>query len=285
MGFTEQFLDQSLFQSIVNVMANQGLFNFLFEAHIKIVCKLIAIFYCMSKAIYFTRDPTVYVRDEANTFRVLIETRNLLEDLAGERNIKAVEKPVLRSYLVALAFLQEKFKPSTSFLTMSEYKSLATGGFVRSLFSKRSSDFLGIGEVRRWEFINEFNEKEIQNVTRLNVPSNVSMGINVLSTYTIMYSLNNLRVIFSHNDDTRKFAYDASKYFMISIIYFGVDAEKVVALKCLLEYCAVEQIKHDISNEQDMFAYLIDLKSSDSGDPIEKRLLVMIEEFLALFHH
>ena len=133
-------------------------------------------------SIVFQRQLTIWIKNFVNWFEALRKTRDFLEELTSEKNGKprnVTEKPVLRSILVGLAFLQQKFNPRETLINLNQYIGLAKGGFVRTLFKEISCDYLKISQELTWEFINEFNQKEVQRITKLIVPSNISTGINV----------------------------------------------------------------------------------------------------------
>ena len=96
-----------------------------------------------------------------------------------------------------------------------------------------------------------------------------------------------MRVIYSHSDETRQLAFNSYRHFLRSIIYYGLDVEKIVALKCILEYCVVERIKTQVRLDTELFKYLKDLRNKLADgihlDPIESRLRTMIDMFLNEF--
>jgi hypothetical protein len=287
--FNEYLLKNGIFKMIVNLLSDHGLLEFLFDAHIKIVCKVICIFYCISKTTYYLNKE--FIQNFVDSFEVLRKTRDFLEDLTSEnkgRPRNVTEKPVLRSFLVGLAFLQQKFNPKEHLISMNQYVGLAKGGFVRSLFKEVSSEYLKISSEIRWEFINEFNQKETQIVSKLIVPSNISTGINVLNTYTVVYTLNNIRVIFSLSNETKELAYENSKNFLKSIIYYGFDIEKILALKCLEEYCTVENVKKDLTSDHGLFKYLQKLAQmcvKQDDEQMKSRLKKTIDLYLESFEN
>ena len=125
-------------------------------------------------------------------------------------------------------------------------------------------------------------------MSKLIVPSNISTGINVLNTYTVVYTLNNIRVIFSLSNETKELAYENSKNFLKSIIYYGFDIEKILALKCLEEYCTVENVKKDLTSDHGLFKYLQKLAQmcvKQDDEQMKSRLKKTIDLYLESFEN
>ena len=288
----EHFLDKAVFQMIVDLFKNKDLMSFLVEAHIKIVCKIICIFLCLCNAIFYTNKPINQILDEPKTFKVLKETRDFLEEITDDRNYPdrtVTYRPIYRAFLASLTYLQKKLNSSQNLLTLEHYEFFASGGHTRTKFKSITKYFREEGKsiVARFEYINEFGRKEASKVTHTIIPSDKLTGINVLAIYTVVRTINDQRRIFSLTDQTRIIGFENYKYYIFSIIFYGLDIEKILSLKYLIEYSQVGQIKNEILNETCLFEYLNDLKNSYddnySCNQMEIRLNTIIGEFLALF--
>ena len=65
--------------------------------------------------------------------------------------------------------------------------------------------------------------------------------------------------------------------------YSGFDIEKILALKCLEEYCTVENVKKDLTSDHRLFEYLQELTQKcvkQDGERMKSRLKKTIDSYL-----
>ena len=288
MSCTEYFLKYSLFTMVIQFLADKNVFLELLQAKIKFICKIIAIFSCMCKTINLTPNQTWFSLDDLNMLKVLCVAKNYLKESTiddSDTNSTPKEMPIFRAYLSSLAYLQAKIQTATfDLMDSNDYAYLANGGYTRSVYTKVSKDFLNSCDIIRSEFINEFNKKEMQNVTRSLVPGDMATGLNVFSTFTQIGILNKLRFIYSLSEEKRVLGFKNYNCFILSMVYYGLDIEIIIALKCLIEYCSVEQIKQEVFNNKNLFNHLKSLvKENASNNSNGERLKSMINDFFNIF--
>jgi len=285
--FNQSFLDQGLFQSFIDFFANQNLLEFLFDGYINILSKTISVFYCFCRQIFYStasQKRQKIVENEFSTFRTLRKSRDIIENLTNNEFDLDCHGKVghFKTYyiyfikLVSLTYLQAKYNPQEKLLNFDHYKVIATRGFVQTLFKKVSNEFSKNDQILL-EFLNEKNEIEIQKITRLTFVNNSHSVVN-----TVVDALNNIKVVFA-STETKKLAYPNYIPFFKSVLYYGLDIEKIICLNCLISFCAVEEIKSDLFKDNDLINFLRSLKetSKDINDSIKERLQIMLTRFLS----
>ncbi len=285
--FNQSFLDQGLFQSFIDFFANQNLLEFLFDGYINILSKTISVFYCFCRQIFYStasQKRQKIVENEFSTFRTLRKSRDIIENLTNNEFDLDCHGKVghFKTYyiyfiqLVSLTYLQAKYNPQEKLLNFDHYKVIATRGFVQTLFKKVSNEFSKNDQILL-EFLNEKNEIEIQKITRLTFVNNSHSVVN-----TVVDALNNIKVVFA-STETKKLAYPNYIPFFKSVLYYGLDIEKIICLNCLISFCAVEEIKSDLFKDNDLINFLRSLKetSKDRNDSIKERLQIMLTRFLS----
>jgi hypothetical protein len=285
--FNQNFLDQGLFQIFIDFFDNQNLLEFLFDGYINILSKTISIFYCFCRQIFYnsaSQKRQKIVENEFSTFRTLRKSRDIIENLTNNEFDQECQGKVghFKTYyiyflkLVSLTYLQAKYNPQEKLLNFDHYKVIATRGFVQTLFKKVSNEFSKNDRILL-EFLNEKNEIEIQKITRLTFVNNSHSVVN-----TVVDALNNIKVVFA-STETKKLAYPNYIPFFKSVLYYGLDIEKIICLNCLISFCAVEEIKSDLFKDSDLINFLRSLKETpkDRNDSIKERLQIILTRFLS----
>ena len=277
--YNEHFLDEGMFMLIVTFLDKKLLIEFLFENYVNTLSKVIAVFYWLCKKLYYAENKADYV--EEPMFTILLNGRHTMESLSQQDERKGLqEKPIYRMYLIALSYVQEAFK-KRGFLTVDHYRVIATRGFIPKCFSQVSDEYRAAStEIVPWEFINEYDEAEVAHVSRLLVSGTSTTAIN-----TIVDALNCLCVI-NANDEAKKIAYESYRYFIKSVIYFGLCVEKILCVRTLIKFCTEDYVRKDVLEDTELVDYLRKIyidESSSNADVYAKRLNVKIGEFFAMY--
>jgi hypothetical protein len=101
--------------------------------------------------------------------------------------------------------------------------------------------------------------------------------------FTLVDTLNGLKVICS-TEEARLIVYENFEFFFKSIIFYGVEVEKILCLNCLVKFCETEFIRNDLFNDEKLIEYLSKVKNDQhkvKNSFNTKRLDIMIENFLA----
>ena len=177
--------------------------------------------------------------------------------------------------LFALGFLQDIFHPCDKLVKRHHYAFLAYKGLVRKTFKTVSDEFQRGNEKIECEFVNESGRKESQIVTRLTFINNSHIVCN-----TVMDWLNAVSVIYATSFG-KEVAYNSFKPFLLSIVYYGLDIERIMGIHCLVKYSDQASVRADLVEEKQFIDFLKRLyQSSHVNDSIKWRLDCMI---LSLF--
>jgi len=277
MNISERFLDHGMFASILKLFNNQKAVSLLFEVGFKhLLYKIVRIFYNLSKQLFYSE--TSYIND-IDDVQILKQTSALFKKLTNNEE-SSDDNALFRLYLISLSYLQVKFLPKI-ILFDEDYFVSAKSGVIQTFFVEVSNEYLKSSEMIRWEFRNECKQLEKCRVTKLKF-SGMNRH-NVLQPYIIVDILNNLLFI-CHNDRTKELGFDRYKYFFYSIIRFGLDIEKTVALFVLKKFFSVEKILADILSNKELVDYLKSLQMNleqEADNTIKVRLSKAVNEFLS----
>lgn len=286
--FTDQFLNEKVLKLILKLYENINLVKYLFIRFNNVLALTVRIFYYYTMRIFYNINQKclIYDADDENSFRILNKTRETIENLfQQETSRQKQEEDLLRLFIIALAFLQEKFKPKESLINFSHVKFLATKGYIQKVFKDVSNVFKHNSVLVKWQFRNEFDQEETQRVHRLNfVGDSLVKQFDKYRNFTLVDTINGLNVMCS-TKERKLIVYEGFGNFFKSIIFYGVEVEKILCLKCLIEFCEIESIKSDLINDEKLLKYLLEIKSDYSNarlTPNAKRLNTMIENFFSL---
>jgi hypothetical protein len=275
--FKKSFLDKGMFIIFIKFFEDISLVEFLVKAYVNTISKIVSIFFLLCRKLYYLDDVSPYISDRAQTVKVLIDARTKIESLSIiEESMGLQEKPIFRMFLICLAYLEKKL--DLLLLETRHFEIIATRGFIPKTFKSVSNEFQSHIEKIKWEFMNENNKIEMQEVSRLMISGTTSTAIN-----TIVDALTCLKIIYT-SDEAKKIAYDSYSAFMKSILVYGLDIEKIICIACLRKYCStLEWIRKDIFEDKHLVGHLNSLYHSNRNlardDAIKRRLNETIFEF------
>ena len=288
--FSDNYLNEKILTSILYLYENVNLVKFFFIRYNNILAMTVRIFYFITMKIFYSVNQKCLINgmDDANSFRILKKMLDtMMSSIQQEKSSKHKEEDYLRLFLIALAFLQEKFKPEDSLLNINHYKMLATKGYIQSIFKDVSDVFKKNSVIVKWQFRNEFGQEETTHVNRLNFIGESQDNVKQFDNYrnfTLVDTLNGLKVIGS-TEERRLIIYESFRNFFLSIIFHGLDVEKILCLSCLIKFCQTEYIRNDLFNDEKLITYLLKVKESAlmaKNDPVAKRLGNKLEDFFTL---
>jgi hypothetical protein len=275
--FKQSFLHKGMFVVFIKFFTEISLVEFLIKEQVNTISKIVSTFFLLCRKLYYLDDVSPYISDRAQTVKVLIDGRKKIESLSiEEESMGLQEKPIFRMFLICLAYLEKKL--DLLLLETKHFEIIATRGFIPKTFKRVSNEFQSHTEKIKWEFMNENNRLETQEVSRLKIGGTTSTAIN-----TIVDALTCLKIIYT-SDEAKKIAYDSYGAFMKSILVYGLDIEKIICLACLKKYCStLEWIRKDIFEDKTLVDHLFDFYHSNRNiardDAIKRRLNEIIFEF------
>jgi hypothetical protein len=277
--FCGSFLEAGLFRAIIDFFDIERLLEFFYDNNITIFVKIIGIFYSLCKEISSDQ-----IKQEPNFLDILRRSRDKIDFLCKRDQQKVIttvqESDIMRfkTYfiyvlkLVSLKYLENKIDSNEKLLEVNHYKDVIEGGFAQNSFKEITNEF-----CKNEEFLNEKNIREIQGVTRMTFINNSQSVAN-----SIIEVLNNIKLIFTTRE-TKMLAYPKYSVFFKSVLYYGLDIERIICLNCLRSFCEVEEIRRDIFGDEKLVSYLNNIILSESltttNDEIKQRLITMIRSF------
>ena len=275
--FNDHFICEGLFQHILNLFENQRLMQYLHFNFIQILFKVLRIFYYLSKNIYFSDECVKYVN--INTLKGRLKANiEFLKNLSTDAD-RSENNAVYRMYIVCLSYLQERLDSGEIVIDEKDSEILAKMGVVQYLFEDKTSDeFKKKSKSVEREFINEANQIEVGRVNNLISIANRNTQLNVIPSYLLPDLLHNRMVMWStenKSETIKKMGYFAHQNFYRSIIFYGYDTEKLLALKILKNFCSVTFLRVEIFKDKELIDFLVDLKQRvelESSDSIKMRL-------------
>ena len=232
LNMEDRFLEQGILESFYILFESNSLLRLLYERYLNFFIRLISIFFHLMRAIHFKRSS---IEDYRNTisFDLLERTRDLFEELymQGDSTLMK-EKPFFRIYLRSLGYVSEIFKPKVQLLNTCHYEFIATRSFISCYFNCVRKDFIDACDLMFFEFVNELNEIELEKVNRFNEYQN---GFRKNTNYYFVEVLIWLKNLFTCFESIR-IVYDTHQFFFKSIVYFGLDIEKLLCLHVLAKF-------------------------------------------------
>ena len=145
---------------------------------------------------------------------------------------------------------------------------------ILHLFNKVSNEYKQESILIECDIVNEWSQIERQRVSKFNFVDLVLVNL-----------IESIRVIYSTCDDTMKLAFNLFKCLFKSLVFFGLDIEKILCLNCLIKWILVDSIRNEISEDREFYAYLESLLEEtlqSNGDDIKSRLNKVLNEFFML---
>ena len=187
-----------------------------------------------------------------------------------------------------MAYL-ENINPSKKILTKRDYQFIASSSYTANYFKEKvTNEFRKISEIVEWEFINELNQIETQKVTR--ITNHFGRVLNNSSNYLVR-GLKQIKDFFT-TDEHKEIAYECQKNFFKSILFYGLDIEKVMCLDCLIKFVRISSIRDDLVREVNLIEKLKndavflenecsrEANNQNEFSSVNGRLLKGIKEFL-----
>ena len=260
------FLREGIFEVCVDFVyeRNYTVVQLLFNEYPHVLDKLMRTFLRMCQFIYYNR-PNMSI-DEMRTFRILRKSRDILGELS-----------LFKDFLESLAYLEESrlFVPFDSpLLKPIHYELIASSYNILHLFNKVSNEYKQESILIECDIVNEWSQIERQRVSKFNFVDLVLVNL-----------IESIRVIYSTCDDTMKLAFNLFKCLFKSLVFFGLDIEKILCLNCLIKWILVDSIRNEISDDRQFYAYLESLLEETlqtNGDVIKSRLNKVLNEFFML---
>ena len=298
LNYVENFVKENMFEEILVFLSDSTLVEYFFDRYVSMFYKIMCIFQDITRGIHFI---TLY-SDSNFIFKYFskdtdyLTTLNNIKSLLGkiyfankhEKYLR--EKSFYKVFLKSLAYLDKLslYKSNQKILSIEDYRFIALSAYTAVYFKEITDEFKKISEIVEWEFINEFNQKEEQKVTR--ITNHFGRILNNSSNYFVR-SIRHINDIFT-TDETKVIAYEAHKYFFKSIIFYGLNIERILCLACLLKFIHIGSIREDLFGDVSLIEYLKMLENQIKKDTLQetknqngdlllnKRLLNGIKEFL-----
>ena len=274
----QNFLDEGMFMIVVDLFDNQDLVEFLSDGYLLLLYKIMRIFNLLCRRIVYCSEPRRFVVDERRVFDILCKTRDTFAVLSNVEEIQENKlKPNFRTIIVSIAYLKEKLKPDYELLEFGDYETLATSKrIVQDCYKNISDDYKKKTSLVESEFINEMDCEEVRQVSMFNY-----FGEGCTLIRTIPDIINYFRVVFS-SEATKECAWENFKFFLVSIVYHGLDIEKIVCLNCLTKFSEASVIRTELAQDRELIHYLTQLYAeNESRNDLKDRLNNMIAVFLA----
>jgi hypothetical protein len=278
--FVAKFINLNMLEMFIHLVQNLRLIEFLFEAFLNVLSKMLNIFYYISKTQLHIMDQNFSLTSEH--FNILRNARDLIEKLSLDDERDGLQgKPVLKLFVTCLSYLQVRFRPNDSLVSLNLFR-VFENGYIHSNFRNISGEFLLNCELIEYEFPNENNELEFQKVHKLNISDNKKSYETILRTFEQI--INNISILCFDNEK-KIVGYEFYKFFIKSLIIFGLDIEKLLGLKCLNDFLVVEEVKKDLNEDEPFIETLKNMrtnKNSVCNNQMQQRLNIMIQKTLAL---
>ena len=279
MTITEAFLALGMCKPFLKLFDHHAAIYFLFDRNKINLQKITRIFYNLSKQIYYSENSEKYINATADV-DILRRTFDLFDSLNNFKEEKCDDNILLRIHLISLSYLQVKLLPNVTLLR-ANYFECAKKSAIQTVFVRTTDEHFKNAELINWEFRNEFNKLERCKVTKLDL-SGINRH-NDLLPYVTVDVLNNIKFI-CFNEQNKIIGFEKYKHFFLSVLYFGLDIEKLVCLNALKDFLAVEQVRNEIFSNQELILFLSDLRDrigQKLDDSVNYRLCLSIYTFLS----
>ncbi len=291
MDMAYEFLKHGILPRFFKFFENENLLKLLFERHISFFTRAVKTFLHLCKRLskwkLFKIPFDNYLNDENIPFDLLIKTRDYIEKLYEQSDSSdpmhlEFFQPLFRNFLRCLGYINEAFKPQTQLLSIKHYELIAKSSFATRYFDKIRKDFIDVCNLKYYEFYNELDKIELEKVNNFNIYNNRPV---MNSNFYFVESLNMLKELFT-TPQLIIIAYTTHQYFFKSIIYYGVDIEKLLGLQILTKFCLVEEVRKHVFNDVNFSGFVEDMHDNISknkgtfADNLKERLNNCIFNFL-----
>ena len=284
--FVEKFTHYNMFQMYIDLFKKLDLIQFLFEAFLIVLSKLINIFHYICKKELHILNQNIHLTVE--DFTILRKAKDRIEKLSvNDEKIDLQKKPIFRLFLTCLSYLQVRFHTNEPLVSLNDFSDAFENGYIHTNFRETSNAFLVNSELVEYEFYNEKHELEIQKVHKLNISGYRNDRAADYGYYgyflTFEQIIDNISVL-CFDYEKKHVGYDYFKYFIKSLLMYGLDIEKLLGLKCLNDFLAVSKVKKDLVEDKRFMEFLknMETNSMESNHETQQRLNVMIQKTLAL---
>ena len=252
--FCRLLCENGMFHTILSLFENEACVEVLFNCYLSKLSHLLGVVYGLTKFKHHAALETT-LADEA----VLVQTRDLLERLSQSDDRQGMQdKPVLKLYLVCLAYV----RPNLLYESHYEY---FEKGYIQDHFKTvcGQREFEAMCELVEHEFVDEKGDLVVARVNKLHFVG--ATNVYAISTVfaTCVDFLSTFLVLFAEQKQ-RGYAY--FKNFVKSILYFGVNVERRLCLKCLLDFAEENAVREDLRNDPRLIDFLEKLSRSSSSE-------------------
>ena len=292
--YVGNFLRANMLTEIITFFDNSSVIEYFFERFLNMLYKIAIIFPDISRGIHYfslnteSNFAVAYLKDDSTS--KLSAIKYSLEALHTRNKHEKYlrEKSFLKSFLKAMAYL-ENINPSKRILTKRDYQFIASSSYTANYFKEKvTNEFRKISEIVEWEFINELNQIETQKVTR--ITNHFGRVLNNSSNYLVR-GLKQIKDTYT-TDEHKEIAYECQKNFFKSILFYGLDIEKVMCLDCLIKFVRISSIRDDLVSEVNLIEQLKndavilenecsrEANNQNEFSSVNGRLLKGVKEFL-----
>jgi len=127
------------------------------------------------------------------------------------------------------------------------------------------------------EFINENNQVEQGEVNKLFLIHNSN---NSAMARTIVDVLDNIKFVYDKKE-TKEIAFPVFYPFFKSVLFYGLNIERIMCLNCLINYCQVETIRNQIFDDEELIEFLRTKQIENTEDAMEQRQNRILTRFFA----
>ena len=284
--FVAKFTNYNMLEMFIDLFKRLDLIEFFYEAFLNVLSKLISIFYYICKKEIHIIDTHITFTGEH--FNILSKARDLIEKLSVDDKRTGLQgKPIFRLFLTCLSYVQVRFRPNESLVSLNNFRDGFENGYIHREFRKISCDLISNGELIEYEFPNENDQLELQKVHKLNIFKNSNAYEAYWYFSTFEQIIDNMNVL-CFDVEKKIVGYEYYKYFIKSLIIYGLDIEKLLSLKCLNNFLEVDKVKTDLMEDENFIWILKNMEahsnliSKKSDDEMQKRLNTMIRKTLDL---
>ena len=270
------FSDEGLFEIFLKFFRKILLLECLFEANVPILMKMLNIFCQQCKSfIHFD----VFKELSEENIIVLIKSRDLVEKLTKSDDRFGSSHPVYQLYFISICYLQGI--QSKTLVSLAQFENLSNKlGFIHNYFGNVRPDFSLVCKLVECQFKNELGQFEIAKSHKFS-DTNIGTYENYLSLSPFLNILESVRMR-SSSKQTKAISFSLYKNWFKSIVYYGLDAERIYCLWCLSEFCQEnESIKMSLLNDETFVRFLLNLRneSREKENTVKERLFSLINSF------
>ena len=270
---------EGMFENFLKFFRNKCSLVYLFEASILTLIKLLNIFSQLCK-VYAYFD--IHKQLSEDEITILVNTREQLDILSKSDDRFCHIKPLTHIYLIAACYLQKRLHSSGMILVGLKHFATFHEGFIQNYFKQIRDDFASDCELVEYECLNELNQYEIVKTHKFKEKNMRHVYETFLSLSPFVMILESIRLRSSTNE-MKLMSFEIYKNTFKSILFYGLDIERVFCLRCLNEFCQGNaSIKSQLMSDEMLIKFLLKVYQRENDKAsLKERLRLIVEIFLA----